>query len=179
MKNYNKFIESTGETRLNCRGSFLNVFTPRDREGKNKYEATILIDKKDTEAVKLLNEAIERAKAQYTEKFGKPKSKLKTWIKDGDEERPDDDNYAGKLYFSAKSDHQPVLKVLENGTLMDALDEDDIYSGAYYAAILRFYPYKTPDGTSGISCGLNGLIKVEDGPRLGGGSSDAAYSDLA
>ena len=34
MKNYNKFIESTGETRLNCRGSFLNVFAPRDREGK-------------------------------------------------------------------------------------------------------------------------------------------------
>lgn len=179
MKNYNKYIESTGETRLNCRGAFLHVFEPRQvNNGKAKYEATLLIDKDDADAMKLLNEGIERAKAQYTEQYGKPKSKLKTWVKEGDEERPDDSNYANKVYFSAKSDNPPVLKVLENGTLVDALDGEDMYSGAYYAAILRFYPYKTPDGTSGISCGLNGLIKVEDGPRLGGGSSDEAYADL-
>lgn len=179
MINANKLMP-TGEIRANARFMFVNVFEPRTvGNGKPKYEVTLLIDKEDKEAVKLINDAIERAKEAFKEKFGAPRGKLKTWVLDGDEERPDDPNYAGKLFFSAKSDNKPVVKIRENGMLVDALDESEFYSGCYGAAVLRFFPYKTPDNAAGISCGLNAVIKLEDGPRMGGGgSSSNAFDDL-
>lgn len=180
MKNVNKKF-SENEIRVNCQVAYCHVFEARAvGDGKPKYESTILIDKDDTQAVQLVNDAIEAAKALYTEQHGKPKGKLKTWVRDGDEERPDDAGFANKLYFTAKSDRKPDLKMLENGMLVDALDEEDIYSGCYCGALLRFYPYKTPDNAAGISCGLNALVKLEDGPRMGGGgvSAEAAFADL-
>ena len=181
MINANKLLP-TGEIRVNCRLTFTqHLFTARPGEnGKpGKYECTLLIDKDDKEAVKLINDSIESAKETFKEKFGAPRGKLKTWVRDGDEERPDDPNYANKLYFTAKADRKPDVKIRENGMLVDALDESEVYSGSYGAAVVRFYPYKTPDNAAGISCGLNAVIKLEDGPRLGGGSSSAdAFADL-
>ena len=179
MKNANKLMPS-GEIRVNCRLDFTqHLFTPRANEGgKPKYECSIVVDKNDKDAVKLIEDAIERAKEEFKNKYGAPRNKLKTWVKDGDEERPDDPNYAGKLFFSAKADRKPDVKLAENGMLVDALDESEVYSGSFGAAVIRFYPYKTPDNAAGISCGLNAVIKLEDGPRLGGGTSSADFSDL-
>ena len=180
MKNVNrKFTDS--EIRVNCTLAFPSLFTakvPKDGVGKAKFEASIVVDKDDEQAIQLINDAVEAAKAMYTEQFGKPKGKLKTWISDGDEERPDDPAFSGKMYFTAKSDRNPELKILENGLLVDALDESDIYGGCRGGALVRFYPYNNAGG-SGIACGLNGFVKLEDGPRMGGGVSAAnAFDDL-
>ena len=63
--------------------------------------------------------------------------------------------------------------------LVDALDEEDVYSGAYGAADINFFPYNS-NGAFGISCGLNNIVKLEDGEKLGGTglSADAAFGDL-
>ena len=181
MINANKLMP-TGEIRINAQLSFtqwLFEARPGDNGKPGKYEVTLLIDKEDKDAIKLIDEAIERAKESYKEKFGAPRGKLKTWVRDGDEERPDDPNYAGKLYFTAKADRKPDVKIRENGMLVDALDASEVYSGCFGAAVVRFFPYKTPDNASGISCGLNAVIKLEDGPRMGGGGSSAnAFDDL-
>ena len=180
MKNVNKKFTDC-EIRVNCQVGYCHLFEARAMgdSGKPKYECTIIIDKEDKQAMQLVNDAIEAAKTLYAEQFGKPKGKLKTWVRDGDEEKPDDPTFANKIYFSAKSDRQPDLKMLENGMLVDALDGDDIYSGCFCGALLRFYPYKTPDNAAGISCGLNAIVKLEDGPKLAGGiSSSAAFADL-
>ncbi len=178
MKNANKLMP-TGEIRINCQFEFVNVFQSRAlNNGKPKYECTLMISKDDKEALKLIDDAIERAKEDFKTKYGAPRGKLKTWVRDGDEERPDDPNYAGKIYFTAKADNKPDVKILENGMLVDALDDSEFYSGCFGAAVIRFYPYKTPDNAAGISAGLNAVIKLEDGPRRGGGSSADAFADL-
>lgn len=183
MKNANRSFTATN-IRINCRFSFMHVFQPRPADPNNpnskpKYDACLVVSKSDEQAVKLIREAEEAAKKLYTEKYGKPKSKLKSVVYDGDVERPDDEVVSGCYYINAGSYTQPGLKVLENGMLVDALDEEDIYSGCYGAAEINFFPYSMTN-SNGIGCGLNNIVKLEDGERLGGGSrdADAAFADL-
>lgn len=184
MKNANKKFTNTN-IRVNCRFSFAQyVFEPRKSEdgGKPKYECSILVSKDDEQAIQLIESAVEAAKALYKEKYGAPKGRLKTWLHDGDEERPDDPNYANHIYFSAKGDRRPGVKMLEDGMLVDALDEEDFYSGCYGAADINFFPYKNDkSNASGIACGLNNVLKLEDGPKLSGSgmSANDAFADLA
>lgn len=181
MRNVNKKFTDTN-IRVNCRFSYVHVFQPRkvEQSGKMKYDCCVLIDKDDKQAVQLVEEAIEAAKRLYTEKFGKPKGKLKTVLRDGDEERPDDENFENTLFLNASSERKPGVKMLDAGLLVDALDEEDFYSGCYGAADINFFPYNT-SGAMGISCGLNNVLKLEDGPKLSGSglSADAAFGDLA
>ena len=183
MKNANKKFTDTN-IRVNCRFSYANVFTPRKNKqsDKLKYDCCILIDKDDEQAVQLINEAVEAAKALYAEKYGKPKGRLKTTVHDGDEDKPDDASFANKLYINASSERKPGVKMLDAGLLVDALDEEDFYSGCYGAADINFFPYNNKDaGAFGISCGLNNVVKLEDGEKLAGTglSADAAFGDLA
>ena len=183
MKNVNKKFTDTN-IRVNCRFSYMHVFTPRAADpnqpgSKPKYDCCIVIPKSDEQAVAMVREAEEAAKKLYAEKFGKPKSKLKSVVYDGDEERPDDEVVAGCIFINTSSPRQPGVKMLEGGMLVDALDEEDVYSGCYGAADINFFPYSAPTA-NGIGCGLNNILKLEDGDRLGGGSrnADAAFADL-
>jgi hypothetical protein len=181
MKNVNKKFTDTN-VRVNCRFSYCHVFQPRKNEqsGKMKYDCCIVVDKDDKQAVRLIEEAVEAAKALYTQKFGKPKGKLKTVVHDGDEDRPDDETFANKIFINASSERKPGVKMLDAGLLVDALDEEDFYSGCYGAADINFFPYNA-NGAMGISCGLNNVLKLEDGEKLAGTglSADAAFGDLA
>ena len=44
---------------------------------------------------------------------------------------------------------------------------EDFYSGCYGYASINFYAFNT-NGNKGIACGLNNLMKIEDGEPLGG-----------
>ena len=142
MKNANKRFTATN-IRINCRFSYCHVFQPRKNEqsGKMKYDCCLIVSKDDTQAVQLINEAIEGAKALYKEKFGAPKGRLKTVVHDGDEDRPDDPVFANALYINASSERKPGVKMLEAGMLVDCLDEEDFYSGCYGAADINLFPY--------------------------------------
>ena len=180
MKNVNKKFTETN-VRVNCRFSYCHVFQPRKNEqsGEMKYDCCVIVSKNDEQAVKLIRDAVEAAKALYKEKFGAAKGRLKTVVHDGDEDKPDDPTVAGCLYINASSKRKPGVKILESGMLVDALDEADFYSGAYGAADINFFPYSS-NGAFGISCGLNNVLKLEDGEKLGGTglSADAAFGDL-
>ena len=180
MKNVNKKYTETN-IRVNCRFSYAHVFQPRKNEqsGKMKYDCCIVVSKDDKQAVQLINEAIEGAKALYKEKFGAPKGRLKTVVHDGDEDRPDDPVFANTLYINASSERKPGIKMLEAGMLVDCLDEDDFYSGCYGAADINLFPYNN-SGACGISAGLTNVLKLEDGEKLSGTgmSADQAFADL-
>lgn len=181
MKNVNKKFTETN-VRVNCRFSYAHVFQPRKNEqtGDLKYDCCIIIDKDDKQAIQLVNDAVEAAKTLYTEKFGKPKGKLKSVVHDGDEDRPDDASFSNCIFINASSKRKPGVKMLDAGLLVDALDDEDFYSGCYGAADINFFPYNNAGG-SGISCGLNNVLKLEDGPKLSGTglSADQAFGDLA
>ena len=188
MANYNKKISDTsirvGEV-LFCYAN--NVFSPRKNEDgtDGKYSVQILVPKSDKQAVKMIEDAIEAAKkAGVSTKWnGKlpPASKLTVPLRDGDEEFPDDETYAGMYFFNASSaaNHKPGVRVLENGQIVEALDGDDFYSGCFGCATVNFYAYNV-SGNMGVAAGLNNVIKTRDGDRLSGGrSAESDFADLA
>ena len=93
-------------------------------------------------------------------------SSLKTPLRDGDLERPDDDAYAGSYFINANSATAPgiVDKACE-----PILDRSEIYSGVHARASINFYSFNS-NGNRGIACGLNNIQKLRDGDPLGGKS---------
>lgn len=156
----------TGKVRF----SYAEVFKPRAvNEGETpKYSVSIIIDKKDKKTIAMIEAAIELAKKEGVVKLGgKVPANLKTPLRDGDTDRPDDPAYAGAMFVNANSTTKPGI-VDEN--VQKIIDPDEFYSGCYGKASLNFYAYNAK-GNKGIACGLNNLQKLEDGERLSGGSS--------
>lgn len=185
-KNLNKKISETSVRIGEVRFGYVNVFAPRRNEDgtDGKYGVQILLPKTNTAAVEMIREAIEAAKqAGLNSKFGgkmPSAAKLHTPLRDGDEENPDDPTYEGMYFFNTSSskDRKPGVAVLENGTVQEALDGDDFYSGCWGCATVNFYAYSN-SGNMGVAAGLNNVIKTRDGERLSGGkTAEQDFSDL-
>ena len=100
-------------------------------------------------------------------------STLRTPLRDGDLERPDDPAYANAYFVNANSTTAPgVVDANRN----EILDKSEVYSGCYGRASISFYAFNA-NGNKGIACGLNNLQKIKDGEPLGGRAS--AESDFA
>lgn len=180
MENSTKVI--TGKVRF----SYANVFEPTAmQDGQTpKYNVSIIISKSDTKTVEAIKKAIEAAKeagkSKIADKNGKIPVNLKTPIRDGDEERPDDPAYENSYFINANSERKPGIVDRDLNPIMS---RDDFYSGCYGRASINFYAFNV--NSKGIACGLNNLQKLEDGERLAGGSSaeedfggDNAVDDL-
>jgi hypothetical protein len=158
----------TGKARM----SYVHVFEPAAMvEGQEKkYSVSLIIPKSDTKTLEKVRAAIALATEEGKAKFGGsiPKN-LKTPLRDGDEEREDDENYKDAYFINANSARKPGL-VDEN--LDPILDKEEFYSGCFGRASLNFYAYNA-SGSKGIACGLNNLQKLADGEKLGGGGSSA------
>lgn len=183
MANLNKAINDTAIRLGEVRFSYCNVFSKRiNPDGtQGKYSVCVIIPKTNTEAVALFKQAFENAKAngKTTKWGGKVPAKVQLPLHDGDEERPDDPNFANAWYFNCSSNNAPGLRVKDElGSVVEALDESDIYSGCYGAVTVNLFPYAS-NGNSGVGVGLNNLIKLRDGEKLSGGrSADSDFSDL-
>lgn len=180
MENSTKVI--TGKVRF----SYANVFEPTAmQDGQTpKYNVSIIISKSDTKTVEAIKKAIEAAKeagkSKIADKNGKIPVNLKTPLRDGDEERPDDSAYENSYFINANSERKPGIVDRDLNPIMS---RDDFYSGCYGRASINFYAFNV--NSKGIACGLNNLQKLEDGERLAGGSSaeedfggDNAVDDL-
>lgn len=154
----------TGKVRF----SYAHVFEPASiNGGDEKYSVSIIIDKDDNKTINAINNAIEAAKQSGAAKFGgKIPSKLKLPLRDGDEEREDDEVYKGKYFVNANCKMKPGL-VDKKGRPI--IDPTEFYSGCYGLAAISFYAFNT-NGNKGIACGLNNIMKTEDGEHLGGRS---------
>lgn len=184
MPKYNKKINDT-EIRLGeVRFGYVHVFSPQlDEQGQpDKYSCCIMIPKENKEAVRLIKEAIEAAKALGKTKWGgkTPSGDRVNPLHDGDEERSDKPEYEGMYYLNAKSKNKPGVRVLEDGRMSEPLGEEDFYSGCWGAATVSFYAYAHVSGSKGIGVSLGNVIKTRDDERLSGGvSADSAFADLA
>ncbi|HLN88999.1 MAG TPA: DUF2815 family protein [Candidatus Binatia bacterium] len=154
----------TGKVRL----SYCHVFNPQtDDNGEIKYSTAILIPKGDKETLKKIKAAVEAAKELGKNKWGgKIPGNLKTPLRDGDEERGDDEVYKGHYFLNASSRQKPGIV---DKNLKEIIDSTELYSGCYARVSLNFYAYDAK-GNRGIAAGLNNLQKVADGDYLGGRS---------
>lgn len=159
------------------RFSYLHVFEPVaiDEGSDKKYSAALIIPKTDTATLAEINAAIEAAKEQgkNTKFAGKIPAKLKSPLRDGDIDRPEDENYANSYFVNANAKTKPGILDKDGKELMD---QSELYSGCYGRASITFYAFDTK-GNKGIACGLNNLQKLKDGPPLGGRAS--AEADFA
>ena len=155
----------TGKVRL----SYAHLFKPvAVEEGQDpKYSVCLLIPKSDKETLRKIKTAVDAAKAQGASLWnGKVPANLKTPLRDGDEERPDQPEYDGMYFINASSKQKPGI--VDRG-LNAILDSDEVYSGCYGRASVNFYPFNKA-GNRGVACGLNNIQKLEDGDYLGGRS---------
>ena len=152
------------------RFSYTHVWEPAAMEEgqQKKYSVSLIIPKSNKKLVQKLKDAIKVAFEEGKAKFGgKVPATWKNPLRDGDEERPDDENYEGAYFVNANSLRKPGI-VDENASPI--IDRDEFYSGCYGRASINFSAFNV-SGNKGVAAGLNNLQKLEDGPRLSGGAS--------
>ena len=126
----------------NTRWSYCNVWQPKSINGGTpKYSVSLIIPKSDTVTINKIKAAIEAA---YKEGEAKLKgngrsvpalSVLKTPLRDGDAERPDDEAYANAYFVNANSATAPGIVDADRQPI---LDTSEIYSGVYGRASINF-----------------------------------------
>jgi len=154
-----------------CRLSYANIWQAKSINGGTpKFSASVLIPKTDTATINRVKAAIQaayeegEAKLKGNGKSVPPLSTLKTPLRDGDTERPDDEAYAGHWFVNANSNTAPGVVDVSRQPIIDT---SDIYSGVYVRVSLSFYAFNS-NGNKGIACGLQNVQKVRDGGPLGG-----------
>lgn len=167
-------------TGVDTRWSYANVWDPKSINGGTpKYSVSLIIPKSDKVTIQKIKAAIQAA---YEEGEGKLKgsgksvpslSVIKTPLRDGDLERPDDEAYKNAYFVNANSATAPGIVDADRQQI---IDRSEVYSGVYGRASINFYAFNS-NGNKGIACGLNNLQKIRDGEPLGGKAS--AESDFA
>src|SRR5574344_5129 len=181
MSNNEKVVNSAKViTGKDTRWSYANVWEAKSiGDGTPKFSVSLIIPKSDVKTVAKIKAAI---KAAYVEGESKLKGNgktvpafetLKTPLRDGDIERPDDEAYADCYFVNANSAAAPGMVDADRQPI---IERSEVYSGVYGRASINFYAFNV-NGNKGIACGLNNVQKIRDGEPLGGKSS--AESDFA
>ncbi len=152
-----------------CRFSYLSCWEPNSVNGSEpKYSVSAIIPKSDKETIARIKAAIEQAKKDAVSKWGgKVPANLKTPLRDGDIDRPDDEAYAGCYFLNANSRQAPQVV---DRKVQPILDQSEVYSGCYGKISVTFYGYNS-NGNRGIAAGLGNIQKLKDGEPLGGRTS--------
>ncbi len=168
-----KIVNPTKVVTGECRFSYANLWEPKamDENSKPKYSVSLIIPKSDTKTIEKINAAIQAAYEEGKGKFGNgktvpPLTSLKTPLRDGDIDRPDDEAYADCYFINANSIIAPGIVDANRQAIFE---HSEVYSGIYGRASINFYAFKT-NTAKGIACGLQNVQKLRDGDPLGGHS---------
>ena len=158
-------------TGIKTRWSYANVWQAKSINGGTpKYSVSLIIPKSDTKTVTAVKNAIQAAYEEGQSKLkGNSKSvpaltAIKTPLRDGDAERPDDEAYKDSYFINANSATAPGIVDAARNPI---IEHSEVYSGVYGRASINFYAFNS-NGSKGIACGLNNLQKISDGEPLGG-----------
>jgi len=173
-KDANTTAVVTGKVRF----SYVHVFEPSSIDGNAenaKYSVSLIIPKKDKKTVSAIKAIVDNLTKEWLTKNGKKTlpSGFKLPLRDGDEERENDEAYEDAFFINASSKKKPGIVQKGAMGIEKIEDEDDFYSGCYGKADINFYVFDKA-GNKGIACGLNNVMKTEDGDSLAGGRSAAA-----
>ena len=161
-----------------CRISFANIWEPKAiNGGDEKYSVSCLIPKSDKKTLARIQKAVEAAKEDgKTRKWGgKIPPNLKLPLRDGDIDRPDDENYEDCFFLNASSKDAPQVVDRKVNPILDPMM---VYSGCYCNVSVNFYAFNA-NGNRGVAAGLGNIQFVRDGERLSGkASADADFDAL-
>lgn len=161
-----------------CRISFSNIWEPKAiNGGDEKYSVSCVIPKSDKKTIAKIQAAVEAAKEDgKTRRWGgKIPPNLKLPLRDGDIDRPDDENYADCYFVNASSKDAPQVVDRKVNPVLDPMT---VYSGCYCNVSVNFYAFNA-NGNRGVAAGLGNIQFVKDGERLSGkASADADFDAL-
>ena len=167
-KNANPMKVITGK---DTRWSYVNAWEAKSiNGGAPKFSVSLIIPKTDTATIAKIKAAITaayhegEAKLKGAGKSVPPLAAIKTPLRDGDIERPDDPAYANAWFINANATTAPGIVDADRNPI---LTRSEVYSGVYGRASISFYAFNS-NGNKGIACGLNNLQKIRDGEPLGG-----------
>lgn len=156
-----------------CTFSYLNCWDPKSINGGTpKFSVSLIIPKSDTKTIEKIKAAIQaayeegQAKLKGNGKSVPALSVLKTPLRDGDAEHPDDEVYRNSYFINANSATAPGIVDADRNQI---IDRSEMYSGVKGRASINLYAFNS-NGNKGIACGLNNLQKIADGTPLGGKS---------
>ena len=158
-----------------CRISFANIWEPKAiNGGDEKYSVSCLIPKSDKKTLARIQKAVEAAKEDGKARkwSGKIPPNLKLPLRDGDIDRPDDENYEDCYFLNASSKDAPQVVDRKVNPVLDPMM---VYSGCYCNVSVNFYAFNA-NGNRGVAAGLGNIQFVRDGERLSGKAS--AYADF-
>lgn len=166
-KGENKMSNTTKLTIKGARLSYAHVFKKHSIQGGDpKYSCQIIIDKDHPQIEKIEAAIAAAAKGKFPKLVNgnKVSAKLKTPLRDGDDEE-NEKVYADKYFFNS-SNTQPPMTI---GRRKEQIVEEDnvIYSGCYANVNITFYAFDT-NGNKGVAASLGGVQFVKDGEALGG-----------
>ena len=161
-------------TGKDTRWSYANVWEAKSINGGTpKFSVSLIVPKSDKVTVEKIKAAIQaayeegQAKLKGNGRSVPPLTAIKTPLRDGDTERPDDPAYANAYFINANSATAPGIVDADCNPI---LSRSEVYSGVYGRASISFYAFNS-NGNKGIACGLNNLQKIRDGEPLGGKAS--------
>lgn len=161
-----------------CRISFANIWEAKSiNGGEEKYSVSCVIPKSDKKTIAKIQKAVEAAKEDgKTRKWsGKIPPNLKLPLRDGDIDRPDDENYEDCYFLNASSKDAPQVVDRKVNPVLDPMM---VYSGCYCNVSVNFYAFNA-NGNRGVAAGLGNIQFVRDGERLSGkASADADFDAL-
>lgn len=161
-----------------CRISFANIWEPKAiNGGDEKYSVSCLIPKSDKKTITRIQKAVEAAKEDGKARkwSGKIPPNLKLPLRDGDIDRPDDENYEDCYFLNASSKDAPQVVDRKVNPVLDPMM---VYSGCYCNVSVNFYAFNA-NGNRGVAAGLGNIQFVRDGERLSGkASADADFDAL-
>ena len=161
-----------------CRISFANIWEPKAiNGGDEKYSVSCLIPKSDKKTLARSQKAVEAAKEDGKARkwSGKIPPNLKLPLRDGDIDRPDDENYEDCYFLNASSKDAPQVVDRKVNPVVDPMM---VYSGCYCNVSVNFYAFNAT-GNRGVAAGLGNIQFVRDGERLSGkASADADFDAL-
>jgi len=191
MSNYTIFVEKKKCLTPVCRGGYVNILESRALPGDEEKLAWGMqcMFPKDGEGV---TEWVNDLKKIYVQvlidKFGQEKAKemagviskkRKFPLRDGDDPSDTDglanaEQLIGHYFLNSNNQFRQPYIIGPAGKRLDpdALDADDIYSGAYYRVMLEFW-YYDKKGNKGISTSLAAVMKIKDGANLGAGTTSS------
>jgi hypothetical protein len=163
-------------------GCYVTLAKPRAMEtGKEPEYSIALLWPKSTDLTDLRNAINEAAVSKWGP--AAPRllgTKLKTPLKDGNLKVNDDGEvdpiYKDKWYVNARSKQRvPIV-----GVDLQPVDPSEVYSGCFFHAQLRFYPFDWNKGQSrGVGCGLQNIMLVGKGKRIDGReTAEQAFKDF-
>jgi hypothetical protein len=122
--------------------SYLNVAKPVGvNGGEPKYSVSVIIPKSDTKTLNKIKAAIEEAKKEGTAKLGKKiPANLKTPLRDGDIDRPDDEAYADSYFILHQEPVQipaGFLQVFFSGFMLKA---GEVFNYIAYKVAFKLLP---------------------------------------